>query len=176
MKAGMVAEFASAETMLDALDELRRRGYRRLETYAPHPVAGTDERLGLGRSRLPRLVFAGGVTGGLLGYAIQWYADVWDYPQNIGSRPAHAILAFIPATFEATVLIAALVAFLGLFGMLGLPALWHPTFEIDGFERASVDRFWVGVDASDSRFEIHQVTGDLETLRPLRIVTLADRT
>lgn len=174
MTAGVLAEFASAEGAVEALAVLRRNGYRRLESYTPYPVDGADERLGLGRSRLPRFIFGGGVLGAVLGYGIQWYADVWDYPQNIGGRPVHAAAAFIPATFEATVLCAALVAFFGLLLALRLPELWHPVFEIDGFERASVDRFWVGVDARDRRFERGRVVGLLEGLRPLRVVPLAE--
>lgn len=174
MTAGVLAEFASAEGLLEALAVLRRNGYRRLESYTPYPVAGADEGLGLGRSRLPWFIFGGGVLGAILGYGIQWYANVWDYPQNIGARPVHSVAAFIPATFEATVLGAALVAFLGLFVALRLPELWHPVFEIDGFERASVDRFWVAVDARDRHFDRGSVTGQLEGLHPLRVVSLPE--
>ena len=173
MKAGVLAEFASPEGVLEALAELRRNGYRQLESYTPYPVEGADDRLDLGRSRLPRFIFGGGVLGAVLGYGIQWYANVWDYPQNIGGRPVHAVAAFIPATFEATVLGAALVAFFGLFAALRLPELWHPVFEIEGFERASVDRFWVGVDARDRRFDRRRVTDLLEGLDPLRVVPMA---
>lgn len=174
MTAGVLAEFASPAELLNALETLRRNGYHRLESYAPYPVTGMGQRLGLGRSRLPLFTFGGGVLGAVLGYGIQWYANVWDYPQNIGARPVHSVAAFIPATFEATVLGAALVAFVGLFLTLRLPALWHPVFEIDGFERASVDRFWVGVDATDEAFDRELVTGVLETLVPLRVVPLAE--
>jgi hypothetical protein len=174
VKAGVLAEFASAEGVLEALAVLRRNGFRRLESYTPYPVEGADDRLGLGRSRLPRFIFGGGVLGAVLGYGIQWYANVWDYPQSIGGRPVHAVAAFIPATFEATVLCAALVAFFGLFVALRLPELWHPVFEIDGFERASVDRFWVGVDARDRRFDGRHVTELLEGLHPLRVVPIAE--
>jgi len=174
VKAGVLAEFASAEGVLEALAVLRRNGYRRLESYTPYPVEGADDRLGLGRSRLPWFIFGGGVLGAILGYGIQWYADVWDYPQSIGGRPVHAVAAFIPATFEATVLGAALVAFFGLFVALRLPELWHPVFEIEGFERASVDRFWVGVDARDRRFDGRKVTALLEGLHALRVVPVAE--
>jgi len=172
MKAGLLAEFASAEEMLGALGTLRQEGYRKLESYAPYPVAGADDRLGLGRSTLPRFIFGGGLLGALLGYGIQWYANVFDYPQNVGGRPPHAVAAFIPATFEAAVLGAALVAFFGLLVALRLPELWDPVFEIEDFERASVDRYWVGVDARDRRYDRDQLSRVLEALGPLRIVPL----
>jgi hypothetical protein len=133
-------------------------------------VAGAGERLDLGRSHLPRFVFGGGVLGAILGYGIQWYADVFDYPQPIGGRPIHAVPAFVPATFEATVLGAALVAFVGVLVALRLPELWHPVFDIEGFERASLDRYWAGVDATDPRFERDRVERLLQALEPLRVV------
>ena len=172
MKAGVLAEFARPEEMLQALGTLRREGYRKLESYAPYPVAGTDDRLGLGRSTLPRFIFGGGLLGALLGYGIQWYANVIDYPQMVGGRPAHAVAAFIPAAFEAAVLGAALVAFFGLLVALRLPELWDPVFEIEGFERASVDRYWIGVDARDRRFDREKLSLLLQGLGPLRIVPL----
>jgi hypothetical protein len=174
VKAGLLAEFASPDQLLEALGALRREGYRQLETYTPYPLEEAEHRLGLARSRLPRFIFGGGLLGAILGYGIQWYADVWSYPQNVGGRPVHAVPAFIPATFEATVLGAALVAFFGLLLALRLPELWTPVFEIDGFERASVDRYWVGVDGRDRRFEPERVRRLLEGLHPLRVVPLPE--
>ena len=174
MKSGVLAEFASPEELLDALGRLRREGYRRLETYTPYPIEQAEEQLALGRSRLPRFIFGGGLLGAILGYGIQWYADVWAYPQNVGGRPVHAAPAFIPATFEATVLGAALVAFFGVLLALRLPELWAPVFEIDGFERSSVDRYWVGVDARDDRFEPRRIRRLLEATHPLRVVPLPE--
>ena len=174
MRSGILAEFASPEELLDALGMLRHEGYRRLETYTPYPLEQAEERLALGRSRLPRFIFAGGLLGAMLGYGIQWYADVVSYPQNVGGRPVHAAPAFIPATFEATVLGAALVAFLGVLLALRLPELWAPVFEVDGFERSSVDRYWVGVDARDNRFEPRHIRRLLEGAHPLRVVSLPE--
>src|SRR5207247_2888873 len=121
MTGALLAEFEEAEDLVRAVQALRLLGYRGLETYSPFPVPGVEERIELPRPRLARYVFAGGVLGAVLGYGIQWYADVWDYPQNVGGRPIHAVAAFVPVTFEAAVLCAALVAFFGLLLALGLP-------------------------------------------------------
>jgi hypothetical protein len=168
----LLAEFEEPEELARAVQALRLLGYRELETYSPFPVPGVEERLELPRPRLARYVFAGGVLGALLGYGIQWYADVWDYPQNVGGRPIHAVAAFIPVTFEAAILCAALVAFFGLLLALGLPRPWHPLFEIDGFDRATVDRFWIGIDARDPRFDRARSRAALLQLGPLRVVEL----
>ncbi|HEX6534810.1 MAG TPA: DUF3341 domain-containing protein [Gemmatimonadaceae bacterium] len=143
--ARLFAEFESAEAMRAALDALRDERYHDLDTYAPFDIPELDEPLGLGRSWLGWLVFAGGLAGLVLSYGIQWWADVYSYPLAIGGRPRHAVPAFVPATFEGTVLVAALAAFFGLLVVLRLPRLWAPEDEIEDFERATIDRFWISI-------------------------------
>jgi Alternative complex III, ActD subunit len=174
MKRGLVAEFGSAGELVQAVSRLREMGYRELETYSPFPVSDIDQRLRLSRSRLPAFVFAGGLLGALLGYFIQWYANVWHYPQNIGGRPVHSVIAFIPVTFESAVLGAGLTAFFGLLISLGLPRPWHPVFEVEGFDRASGDRFWVGIDAQDPIFGLGRSSRALEELSPLRVMSVGE--
>ena len=167
-----LAEFATAEELLHAVRLLRAKGYTRLDTYSPYAVPGIAPLLPLRRSRLPVVVFVVGLLGAIASYAIQWYADAFDYPLNIGGRPAHAIPAFIVPTFEGTILSAALAAFLGVFVILRLPRLWKPVFEIDGFERATIDRFWVAIDRRDHRAGPDVTPGELARLHPLRVVQL----
>lgn len=169
-----LAEFDDPEALRAALLTLRAKGYTRLDSYSPYPVPGVDPLLGLRRSRLPVVVFVVGALGALASYAIQWYADAWDYPLNIGGRPAHATTAFIPPTFEGLILSAALAAFIGVLVILRLPRLWKPVFEIDGFERASIDRFWLAVDGRDHRAAADVTPRELEALRPLRVVRLEE--
>lgn len=174
MKRGLIAEFRTATELVNAVSLLKEKGYRELETYSPFPVPGIDQRLQLKPSRIPAFVFGGGLLGAVLGYAIQWYANVWHYPQNIGGRPVHAVPAFIPVTFESAVLGAGLTAFFGLLAVLRLPRPWHPVFEVPGFERASIDRFWVAIDAEDARFGVGRSTRALEELSPLRVVPVGE--
>lgn len=168
----LLAEFASPEAMAQALADLRTAGYRELETYTPFEMPRTTPALGLRRPRLPWIVAIGGLAGGVVAYWIQWFANSWSYPLNVGGRPVHPVPAFIPATFEGTVLVAALVAFFGLFISLRLPALWHPVFEIDGFERATVDRFWIEVGAVQSELDAHEMRRIVGEAGALRVVPL----
>lgn len=168
------AEFDDEESFTLAVKTLRQHGYSKIAAYSPYPVPDVEEpagRSGSGpRALLPRIVFFAGLAGGAFGYWIQWFANAVSYPLNIGGRPAHATPAFFIPTFEATVLCASLAAFLGLFAILRLPRPWHPIFEVDGFERASIDRFWVAVDADDQRSDEAFTPGSLEQLHALRIV------
>jgi hypothetical protein len=174
IRRGLLAEFPSADALLAGTSALTALGYREVETYTPFPLPGMEARPGRRRGRLPRFVFAGGLVGAILGYGIQWYANVWVYPLRVGGRPAHAVPAFIPATFEAMVLGAALVAFVGLLVALRLPELWHPVFEVEGFERASVDRFWLAVGDRDPLFDSDRTSSALTELGPLRVVPIPE--
>lgn len=171
---GLVAELDSAGALAAAAEALHALGYRALDTWTPLPLPEVEERIGLRRSRLGWYTFVGGVVGAILGYGIQWYADVWVFPLRVGGRPLHAAPAFIPATFEATILGAALVAFVGVFATLRLPELWHPLSEIEGFERAASDRFWIAVGEDDPLFDLGRTRADLAALHPLRVVAIPE--
>lgn len=164
-----MAEFGSAEELTVAIRRFTEKGYTQLETYSPVPI---EHGLRGPRSRLPLVVFAAGAFGGMVSYAIQWYANVYAYPQDIGGRPMHAVPAFLIPTFEGTVLCAALAAFVGFFVVARLPQLWHPVFEIDGFERATTDRYWLAVDAADRRSAPDLTIRELRELGPLRVLSL----
>lgn len=163
-----MAEFGSAADLGRAARAFSDKGYQMIETYSPVPVEGIAYR----RSRLPKFVFAIGALGGLASYAIQWYANAFSYPLNIGGRPSHATTAFLIPTFEGTVLSASLAAFFGVLWILRLPQPWHPVFEIPDFERASVDRYWLAVDARDPRGSRELTVNELRELSPLRVVAL----
>lgn len=166
---GLVAELESADALEAAVRALHALGYRAVETFAPLDLPATEAVQGAGRSRLGPYVFGGGVVGAVLGYGIQWYADVRAFPVAVGGRPLHPVPAFIPATFEAMVLCAAITAFIGVLVALKLPSLWHPVFEVDGFERASADRYWVQIGRDDPLFERERTMADLASLGAVRV-------
>jgi hypothetical protein len=163
------AEFSSAEELTTASRVLAEKGYTLMETYSPVQL---ERGLRYKWSSLPVIVFLGGLLGGIASYAIQWYADAYAYPLDIGGRPAHAIPAFLIPTFEGTVLCASLTAFFGFFVITRLPRLWHPIFEVADFERATVDRYWIAIDATDRRSGPEVTVHELRELRPMRIVRL----
>ncbi len=166
---GALAEFDNADAMLAAIRRLRDAGYSKLDAYTPYPVHGIDETLGIRRSKLTLVAFVAGMCAAAGAYFIQWYMNAYDYPINVGGRPAHAPLAFLIITFEMGVLFAGLTAFVAVFAFSGLPRLWHPVFEIEGFERATIDRFWVSVDTDDPKYSA-ETRAHLEETRPLRVV------
>lgn len=170
-----LAEFETADAMIAAIAKLRAQGYDTLDMYTPYPIHGSDEMLGLKKSPVSKMVFAAGMAGAGGAYFLQWLLNAYLYPLNVGGRPPHSGPAFIIVTFEMGVLFAALTSFSVVFALGGLPALWHPVFEIDGFERASIDRFWISVDNTDAKFGA-DTKAHLEATNPLRTVFLVEPT
>jgi hypothetical protein len=109
---GLMAEFDRPEELRSATQQAYADGYRRMDAYTPFPVEGLAEALGLHRTRLPLVVLLGGLVGCIGGFALQYYAAVIDYPINVGGRPLNSWPAFVPVTFETTILCAALAAVL----------------------------------------------------------------
>jgi hypothetical protein len=166
---GLMAEFQTHHQLVRAAETAYANGYRNMDAYAPFPIEGLAEALGK-KTRLPLLVLIGGIVGGLSGYYMEWDANVVSYPINIGGRPLNSWPAFIPITFELTVLGAALVAFFFSLGLSGLPKPYHPLFNVPEFERASQDRFFLCIEATDPAFHSVQTREFLQTLQPLNIV------
>src|SRR5262245_36126374 len=146
---GLLAEFETPDALLAAVRAARQAGYRRMDAYTPMPVEGLAEALGFHSTRLPWVIFLGGLGGCVGGYFMQYYAAALDYPLNIGGRPLNSWPAFLPVTFELTVLIAALAAVLGLLALNGLPMPYHPVFHVPRFALATQDRFFLLIAATD---------------------------
>ncbi len=166
---GIMAEFVRADHLLDAAVRARKEGYTRMDAYTPYPVEGLAAVVEGKRSWLPLVFLLGGLIGGGGGYFMEWYAMVHAYPMNVGGRPLHSWPAFIPVTFELTILISALSGIVALFFATRLPRLNHPLFGMPDFERATVDRFFLCIESSDPRFSVESVTRFLETTGPVKI-------
>ncbi len=151
MRDGIVAEFDAPEGLERALARLKALGYTRLRSWTPYPVRGVVTQLP--ESIVPWIMLVAGLTGAGLGYLVQWWCNAQDFRLDVGGRPYNAIPSYIPIAFESGVLASSIAGFIAVLGLSGLPRLYHPMFEVEGFERASVDRFWIGVDASDPRFD-----------------------
>jgi Ni/Fe-hydrogenase subunit HybB-like protein len=170
---GLLAEFEREEDLLDAVIVLREMGYRLLEAYTPHPIAGLAELLGSRRTWLPPIVLGGAVSGIAAGYLMQFYASVVHYPQNIGGKPYHSWPAFIPISLEFALLFGALGAAGGFLILSGLPRLHHPLFNSTRFERATTDRFFLCAEAADRKFDRARTRKLLERFTKLPVEEVA---
>jgi Protein of unknown function (DUF3341) len=166
---GVIAEFDHPEDLVAATRHAYERGYRMMEAYTPFPVHGLPDALGFKHNKIPAVVLIGGIVGGLGGFFMQWYSAVLSYPIDVGGRPFNSWPAFIPITFEMTVLVAALSAVFGMLGLNGLPRPHHPVFNTPGFELASRNRFFLSIQSRDPLFDVDAVRKFLEEHRPRAI-------
>ena len=167
---GLLAEFETPTQLVDAARRVTEAGYRRTDAYSPFPVEGLAEALHARSSGLPALIFVGALMGCIGGYLLQYIPSVIDYPLNIGGRPHHSWPAFIPVTFELTILAGALTAVLGMLALNGLPMPYHPVFNVERFALASRDRFFLAIEATDPKFD-HEGTSALLHSLGARAVT-----
>jgi ActD protein len=171
---GMMAEFDDPTSLVAATERARQEGYRCMDAYSPYPIEELHDALGSRHTRLPLIVLIGGVTGCIGGYLLQYWSSAIAYPLNIGGKPFHSWPAFIPVTFECTILVAALSAVLGMLALNGLPQPYHPVFNVPRFALASRNRFFLCIEAKDPRFDIEATRRFLETLHPREVTTVAD--
>jgi hypothetical protein len=104
-----VGVFPTEDALLAAAAACRQRGVELLDAHTPYPVHGIDDVLGIRRTRLPYVTFAGGVLGLVLALWLQYWSSAVDYPLNVGGKPFDSLPAFIPVAFEMLVLCAGLL-------------------------------------------------------------------
>ncbi|WP_428305955.1 DUF3341 domain-containing protein [Lacipirellula sp.] len=169
---GVLGEFADADHLLAAAHKVREAGYVRTDAYAPMPVHGLAEALGAKRTKLPFLVLLGGIVGGLAGFGLCYYCSVIAYPMNIGGRPVNTWPAFIPVTFETTILGAAITAVLGMLALNGLPMPYHPLFNVPEFSQASQSRFFICIESKDKKFDEVAASDFLRSIGATHVTTV----
>ena|SRR5437773_3815265 len=161
---GLLAEFDSATELVDAARRIRDAGYTKTDAFSPFPLHEIDEALGVKRSILPYLCFAGGLTGLISGLALQYFVHVIDYPIIVGGRPHISLPAWIPPAYELTILFTAFTAVLGMLFLNGLPRPYHPVFNVPRFALATREKFFLLIEASDEKFDYDETRAFMEGL------------
>ena len=157
---GMMASFASEESFLAALGNIREAGYRRIETYTPYGVERAESLMPHAKTPIPWIMLIGGFTGGCTAFLMQLNA-VHDYVINVAGRPVNSWPSFIPITFELTVLSAALSGAGAFLWLAGFPRLDYPSFSDPRFRRASQDRFFICIRCDDPKYAAATAEGAL---------------
>lgn len=161
---GVMAEFDSATQLVDAARQVRDEGYSKTDAFSPFPLHEIDEALGIKRSILPYLCFAGGITGLLTGLGLTYFVHVIDYPIIVGGRPHFSLPAFIPPMYELTILFASFTAVFGMLFLNGLPRPYHPVFNVPRFALATREKFFLIIESADPKFEYEKTRRFMEGL------------
>ena len=166
---GLMAEFDAPEQVVAAAERARDAGYRQMDAFTPFPMEELTDALGIRHTTLPLFVLCCGIAGCLIGFFMQYYLAVIDYPLNIGGRPLNSWPQFIPITFEMTILFSAVGAVVGMIFRNGLPRPVHPVFNVDRFELATRDKFFLLIEATDPKFDLQETQRFLMGLGPRHI-------
>jgi ActD protein len=149
----VLARYAEAGALLAAARSLREEGHASLDIHSPYPLPGSDEALGLKRSRVPLLALLGGLAGVASAVAMQIWMNAVDFPINVGNRLLVPRPALVPVTFELGVLLSAFAIFFGMMGLWGFPRPHHPVFEVEAFRSAAVDGLWLSAEVGAGEVE-----------------------
>ena len=159
------AMYDDDDVLKDGAKKLVAKGVKVSEVFSPFPIHGIDPIIGVKNTRLGIMAFLYAITGTMLATIGMRYFMITDWPMNIGGKPNNTylqnILAFIPVTFEFTVLCAAhgmaLTYFLRNKTLPGLPAQ-NPD------PRTTDDRFVMELRLSEnSKFTEEELTSLLQT-------------
>ena len=166
---GLLAEFETAEAVVEAAHRTYAAGYRKLDAYSPFPVEELSEAIGFHKNGVALVCLVGGLLGCSAAYTLQWWINTISYPVNIGGRPFHSWPSFVIVSFEMTILFAGLSAVFGMLALNGLPMPYHPVFNVPRFELASKDRFFIVVFSSDRNYDPVRTRQFLEGLNPISV-------
>jgi hypothetical protein len=171
---GMMGEFATPEQLLAASRKARDAGYKHIDAYTPFPIEGLAQAIGFRWTAVPLITLTGGVLGALGGFGLQYWCSAITYPANIGGRSLNSWPAFIPVTFEMTVLFASLFAVVGMLALNRLPQPYHPVFNVERFASASTDRFFLCIESRDPKFDLVETARFLQGLHAIHVTEVRD--
>ncbi len=169
---GLVARFRSASQLLSAAGKVRKEGYVSYDAHSPFPIHGMDKAMGLGDSHLGWIVFTFALIGGIGGFALMAWASSIEYPLIISGKPFISTEAFIPVTFELTILFSAFSTVIGMLTLNKLPMWYHPLFESSGFSDVTCDGFFISVEAIDPQFEVEKTKDFLVSIGGFDVETV----
>ncbi|MEZ4704916.1 MAG: DUF3341 domain-containing protein [Bdellovibrionota bacterium] len=161
----ILAQFENPAQLIHAAEKTRDAGYKHFDCYSPFPIHGMDAAMGLKRSPLGWIAAMGAFGGFSSAVAMQWWMSAVDYPLVLSGKPFFSYQAFVPITFELTILGAALGAVFGMFALNKMPQFYHPIFESPAFmKKVGDDGFFLGIESQDPKFVEQDTQRFLESI------------
>jgi hypothetical protein len=163
------AEYAEPAALAHAVREVRAWGSVRVEAYSPYFLPEVERAMAARPSRVPLVVLIAGLAGAIGAYGLQWLLNAYLYPLNVGGRPPHFPLAFVPITFEMGVLIASFGAVVAVLVGGRLLRLWYPSSEVIGIESATGWRFWLEAVPVDRTADVEGLVAVVQRTQPIAL-------
>jgi hypothetical protein len=149
---GLLAQFDTAAGIFEAAIQVRDAGYRKWDVFTPFPIHGMDEAMGLKKSLVGYFTFVGGCTGFFTGMSMIWFMNKFDYGLVVGGKPLFTPLYAFPVSYELTILLGSFATLFGMLFLNRLPKLYNPLFRNERFRKASDDKFFLCIEATDPKF------------------------
>lgn len=165
---GLMAEFDHADDLVAAAKAAKAGGYEAVEGYSPMPIHGLSEILGQ-KNNVALITLFGAACGTLLGFGLEYWVNLIEYPMNVAGKPDFSWPAFVVPAYETTILLGSLSAAIGMLLLNGLPQPYHPVFNVPAFENATRNRFFLVIESSDPHFDTQKTKSFLAGLHPLSL-------
>lgn len=150
---GYLCEVQNPKELIELSKKVRDSGYTNFDTYSPFPIHGIDKAMGLPPSIVPWLSLTGCLIGLSAAIALQIWTNGIDYKIALSGKPFAALPAFVPVTFELTILFTAFFTVFGMFGLNQLPTWYKPIFNNDSIKKATCSGFFLSISSSDKNFD-----------------------
>ena len=106
VKKFVTGNFYDEAVLFPAVKKTRRAGYKIHDVFTPFPIHGLDTAMGLRDTSLHTAGFLYAITGTSTAVGFITWALTTDWPLVFGGKPFFSLPAWIPITFELTVLFA----------------------------------------------------------------------
>jgi mono/diheme cytochrome c family protein len=157
--------FETADGITRAAEAVSSAGYTRFDVNTPYPVHGMDQAMRLHPSRLGIFALVFGMAGAVGTISLITWITLVDYPLVIGGKPFWSWPAFVPVTFEVTVLLASVLSVLTMIILyFRFPNTSHPLHDTPYMQKVSSDHFGIALLASDPIFDERAARALLEKL------------
>lgn len=164
---GITALFKTPDEIISAAKKTADAGYTKFDINTPYPVHGMDGAMRLKPSRLGFVTLVFGLTGATVALLFMYWTMSVDYPMVIGGKPFFALPAFIPVTFEVTVLLATVMTVISMLAIFfGLPRNDHPLHDTKYMKFVSKDHYGLVIESDDPMFDEAKVKNFISELNP----------
>jgi hypothetical protein len=161
----ITALFNTPDEILHAAERISEAGYTKFDVHTPYPVHGMDHAMRLKTSKVGYFAFVFGLLGALSAITFISWVTISDYPLVIGGKPFWSWPAFVPVSFEVTVLLASVLSTLAMLVFyFKFPNNAHPLHDTPYMKAVSADRYGISVQADDPKFNEQAVKKFLKEL------------